>query len=169
MAEEPAPERLIHYYDEMTEAKAAIPTKDYKNFLVKWGIEENQAERICNRFDTNKTGFIRREDLYRDCTGFTNDTSALRDVRILTTDMRPMQRQSIILYVIEILQRRMSKQEQLNAVKQRVESVYGEGWNCYMTDGKFYSVCSHKAGSSLVFVYKNIVFGLYQTPGAGRK
>ncbi|VDK30547.1 unnamed protein product [Dibothriocephalus latus] len=168
MADEPSPERLIHYYDEMTEAKAAYLWQNWDLILTK-AIAVRKHYAICDRFDPKKTGLIRREDLYHDCTGFTPNYAALRDVRILTTDMRPMQQQSIVLYVIDVLQKRMSKQEQLNAIKQRVESVYGEGWNCYMTDGKFYSLCSHKAGSSLVFVYKNLVFGLYQTPGSVKK
>ncbi len=50
-------------------------------------------------------------------------------------------------------------------MKRRLEEVYGKGWNCYMTDGKFYSVCSHEAGSSLVFVHHDIVYGIFRTPG----
>nr|VZI27322.1 unnamed protein product [Spirometra erinaceieuropaei] len=41
--EDPTPENLIHFYDELTEAQAVLPTKEYQAYLTKWGVSESMA------------------------------------------------------------------------------------------------------------------------------
>ncbi|VUZ56275.1 unnamed protein product [Hymenolepis diminuta] len=167
MAAEPNPETLVHFYDELTEAQASIPTKSYMEFLIKWGYDRETAERLCTRLDKG-TGVIHRKDLCRPTDMPSNSLPALRDVQILNSDMKQKQAESIMLYVVEIIKKKKSKKDQLEDLKKRLEEVYGRGWNCYMTDGKFYSVCSHEAGTSLVFILNDMVYGVFRTPFTGK-
>nr|CDS34768.1 tegumental protein [Hymenolepis microstoma]CUU98053.1 tegumental protein [Hymenolepis microstoma] len=168
MAAEPSPETLVHFYDELTEAQASIPTKSYMEFLIKWGYDRETAERLCIRLDKG-TGVIHRKDLCRPTDIPCNSLPLLRDVQILNSDMKQKQAESIMLYVVELIRRKKSKKDQLEDLKKRLEEVYGKGWNCYMTDGKFYSVCSHEAGTSLVFVLNEMVYGVFRTPFTGKR
>ncbi|KAH9282833.1 hypothetical protein ECG_04436 [Echinococcus granulosus] len=163
MAVEPSPEKLVHFYDELTEAQASIPTRSYKEFLIKWGYDAEQADRLCSRLDKG-TGVIHRKDLCKPNEIPSNTLPALRDIQILNSDMNQKQAESIMLYVVDVIRRKKSKKDQLEDLKKRLEEVYGRGWNCYMTDGKFYSVCSHEAGTSLVFLLNEMVYGVFRTP-----
>lgn len=49
-------------------------------------------------------------------------------------------------------------------VKQKLDSLYGSGWNVYIAEGRYWAVCSHKPGSNLTFVYNGVVYGVFQTP-----
>uniref|UniRef100_A0A183SJD2 DDE Tnp4 domain-containing protein n=1 Tax=Schistocephalus solidus TaxID=70667 RepID=A0A183SJD2_SCHSO len=100
----------------------------------------------------------------------------LREVEVLTTDMSAKKKESILLLVLEGVNKKKSKQltihclcfiniqERLQEIKERIERVYGLGWNVFMADGRYWSVCSHKPGTNLVFVHKGIVYGVHQTP-----
>ncbi|KAL5962405.1 Dynein light chain [Taenia solium] len=167
MAVEPSAETLVHFYDELTEAQASIPTRSYKEFLIKWGYDPEQADRLCSRLDRG-TGVIHRKDLCKPNEILCNTLPALRDVQILNSDMNQKQAESIMLYVVDVIKRKKSKKDQLEDLKKRLEEVYGKGWNCYMTDGKFYSVCSHEAGTSLVFLLNDMVYGVFRTPCASK-
>lgn len=54
-------------------------------------------------------------------------------------------------------------QDQLRETKNYMERIYGQGWNCYIADGRYWSICAHKPGSNLVFVYLGIAYGVFQT------
>ncbi|KAM7537850.1 hypothetical protein Aperf_G00000071573 [Anoplocephala perfoliata] len=167
MAAEPSPETLVHFYDELTEAQASIPTQDYLDFLVKWGHDRESAERLCSRLDRG-SGVIRRRDLCKSADVPYSSLPALRGVQILNSDMKQKQAESIMLYVVRSMRGKQSKKDQLEDLKKRLEKVYGSGWNCYMTDGKFYSVCSHEKGTSLVFILNDMVYGVFRTPYTGQ-
>ncbi|BHF64496.1 hypothetical protein SprV_0200750100 [Sparganum proliferum] len=162
--EDPTPENLIHFYDELTEAQAVLPTKEYQAYLTKWGVSESLAASYCAMFDPKRTGFIKREDLCTSLNCWPNQPAILRDVEVLTTDMSAKKRESVLLLVLEGVNKRKSKQDKLQEIKARIERVYGPGWNVFMADGRYWSVCSHKPGTNLVFVHRGIVYGVHQTP-----
>ncbi|VDD80426.1 unnamed protein product [Mesocestoides corti] len=55
-------------------------------------------------------------------------------------------------------------QDLVTQIKQKVEKVYGPQWNVFVANGGYWSICTHKPGGNLVFVYRGIVYGVYQTP-----
>lgn len=55
-------------------------------------------------------------------------------------------------------------QDVVMEIKNQVEKVYGPKWNVFIASGRYWSVCTHKAGGNLVFAYKGAVYGIYQTP-----
>lgn len=55
-------------------------------------------------------------------------------------------------------------QDRIKDIKARVEKIYGSGWNCYIANGRYWSVCTHRPGTNLVFVLHDVVYGIYQTP-----
>lgn len=46
----------------------------------------------------------------------------------------------------------------------KLDKLYGGGWNVYLAEGRYWSVCSHKPGSNLTFAYRGVVYGVFQTP-----
>ncbi|VDN14459.1 unnamed protein product [Dibothriocephalus latus] len=162
--DEPSPDRLVHFYDELTEAQAVLKTEEYRAYLTKWGVSESAAANYCARFDPKRTGFIKREDICTALNCYPNPPAILREVEILTTDMSAKKRESILLLILDGTHKKKSKQDRLQEIKERIERVYGSGWNVFMADGRYWSVCSHKPGTNLVFVHKGMVYGVHQTP-----
>ncbi|VDM33708.1 unnamed protein product [Hydatigera taeniaeformis] len=171
------PEKLVHLYDELTESQIGnvsaiiilpvlpgISTKTYHKYLLKWGIDEGVASRICSSIDPTGKGTITREALCDTLKCWPNQPAILRDVEVIESDMSSMKRESIILLMLEVVSERRQKKETIEEIRRRLEKVYGEGWSCYIAEGRFWSVCAHRQGSNLAFVYKKMVYGVFQTP-----
>lgn len=58
----------------------------------------------------------------------------------------------------------MTFQDIVGEIKRQVEHVYGPQWNVYVASGRYWALCTHKAGGNLVFAYNGVVYGIYQCP-----
>uniref|UniRef100_A0A0X3PQL2 Dynein light chain type 1 n=1 Tax=Schistocephalus solidus TaxID=70667 RepID=A0A0X3PQL2_SCHSO len=162
--EKPAPEFLIHIYDEIAEAQVRIPRKEYEKYLVKWGIEDQKAAKISSMADYKDNGYITRDELCSALNCWPDRPEELKDVKVLNTDMPLKKRESIILLVCDCANKWNHKYDLVIEIKKRIEGVYGNVWNAFVVDGRFWSIYTHKPGSNLVFVSKGIVYGVYQSP-----
>ncbi|KAL5110877.1 hypothetical protein TcWFU_009074 [Taenia crassiceps] len=142
MAGNAQPEKLVHLYDELTESQIGISTKVYKKYLMKWGVDEGVASRICSSIDPTGRGTITREALCDALKCWPNQPAILREVEVIESDMSAMKRESIILLMLEVVSERRSKKETIEEIRRRLEKVYGDGWSCYIAEGRF---CSHHA------------------------
>ncbi|KAL5962406.1 hypothetical protein TSMEX_009860 [Taenia solium] len=160
------PEKLVHLYDELTESQLGISTLVYKDYLLKWGVDEGVASRLCSSIDPSGKGTIRREALCEALKCWPNQPAILRDVEVIESDMSAMKRESIILLMLEVVSERRPKRETIEEIRRRLEKIYGDGWSCYIAEGRYWSICAHRQGSNLAFVYKKMIYGVYQTPDA---
>ncbi|KAH9282841.1 hypothetical protein ECG_04438 [Echinococcus granulosus] len=166
MGETPHPEKLVHLYDELTESQLGVPTKDYRKYLMKWGIDEGAASQLCSLIDPTGKGTITREALCDALKCWPNQPAILRDVEVIDSDMPSMKRESIILLMLEVVLEKRAKKETIEEIRRRLEKIYGNGWSCYIAEGRFWSICAHRQGSNLAFLYKKMVYGVFQTPYA---
>ncbi|VDD80427.1 unnamed protein product [Mesocestoides corti] len=157
-------EKLLLFYDELTEAQAVLPVKTYLDHLIKWGMSANKAAALISMVDPRNTGYIKREDICRALNFSPTRPTALQDVSVISTDMPGKQRDSIILLVLEILAQNRKKAVILQELKERLEIVYGGKWSCFIAEGRYWSICSHKPGKNLVFSYRGYVYGVSESP-----
>ncbi|KAL7064097.1 hypothetical protein AAHC03_04935 [Spirometra sp. Aus1] len=163
--EMPSPELLVHIYDEIAESQVRLPKTAYEKYLVKWGLNQNKAAGICSMADPDGNGYITRDELCSTLNCWPNRPRELRDVKVLQSDMPLMKRESMILLICDCANKRGSNHDIASQIKKRIEAVYGDGWSVFVVDGRFWSVQAHKPGSNLVFVYKDLVYGIFQSPG----
>ncbi|BHF64495.1 hypothetical protein SprV_0200750000 [Sparganum proliferum] len=161
----PSPELLVHIYDEIAESQVRLPKRDYEKYLVKWGVAHNKAADLCSMADPDGNGYITRDELCSTLNCWPDRPRELNDVKVLQSDMPLKQRESMILLICDCANKRGSKHDIARQIKKRVEAIYGDGWNVLVVDGRFWLVQAHKPGSNLVFVYKNLVYGISQAPG----
>ncbi|KAM7537917.1 hypothetical protein Aperf_G00000071616 [Anoplocephala perfoliata] len=138
--------------------------KDYENFLVTWGMDPKRAKVYCSSIKPQKKKKLTREDV---CAGLhfePQQPPGLQDIEILSRDMPIRKSESIQVIVLSVLDSKSSKKDIVMDIKNQVEKIYGNKWNVYVANGRYWSVCTHKAGGNLVFAYKGAVYGIYQTP-----
>nr|CDS34770.1 tegumental antigen [Hymenolepis microstoma] len=158
------PEKLVHLFDELTETQPGVPTAEYKKYLVKWGVDTKTSTRICNMADPTGSGRVTRDALCEGLRCWPNQPAILKNVQLLDSDMSLMKRESVTLLILEVISERKSKKETIDEIKKRLQAIYGEGWSVYIAEGRYWSVCSHRPGSNLAFLYQNTVYGVYQIP-----
>ncbi len=119
------------------------------------------------------------------CSSLTFSGELLRGIRFLKTDMAARKADSVATLVAwtmgeegsravssfvrertlqQTLDHHFLLQAKMHSVKDRLAKIYGPGWNVFMVEGQYSSICAHKPGSNLVFTYKGVVYGVYQTP-----
>nr|CDS34758.1 tegumental antigen [Hymenolepis microstoma]CDS34772.1 tegumental antigen [Hymenolepis microstoma] len=162
--EEPDADLLVHLFDEINESESRLPTEEYYRHLLKWGISKDKARNYVAMFDPKGTGFVRRDDVCNALHFFPSEQGFLGDVDVLSSDMSQRKRESVIKIILSTLALRKPKKERLRIIKQKLDSLYGAGWNVYIAEGRYWAVCSHKPGSNLTFVHDGIVYGVFQTP-----
>ncbi|KAM7538123.1 hypothetical protein Aperf_G00000071607 [Anoplocephala perfoliata] len=166
MTESPGPEKLVHIYDELTEEQRGVPTSEYRRHLIRWGVDNKVATQVCSMVDPTGTGYVKRDALCEGLNCYPNQPGFMKDVKLMESDMPGVKRKSVILLIVETVEKNKTKEDTLDEIIQRLEKIYGPGWNAYIADGRYWSICSHQQGSNLAFLYKDKVYGVYQSPGS---
>ncbi|VDD80425.1 unnamed protein product [Mesocestoides corti] len=115
-------------------------------------------------FDPNGTGFVKRDDVCNALNCYPNQPKYLEDIEVLANDMSQRKRESVIKIMLGAFSSRKPKKDKLKEAKEKLDKLYGKGWNVYIAEGRFWAVCSHKPGSNLTFVHHGVVYGVFQTP-----
>ncbi|KAM3172781.1 hypothetical protein ACTXT7_013845 [Hymenolepis weldensis] len=162
--EEPDADLLVHLFDEINESESRLPTEEYYRHLLKWGISRDKARSYIAMFDPKGTGFVRRDDVCNALHFFPSESGFLGDVEFISSDMSQRKRESVTKIILATLAMKKPKKDKLRIIKQKLDSLYGAGWNVYIAEGRYWAVCFHKQGSNLTFVHNGIVYGVFQTP-----
>ncbi|VDN98613.1 unnamed protein product [Rodentolepis nana] len=158
------PAFLLHLYDELCESKPDATLKDYEEYLMLWGMEKKKAKVCCSRINPNKKGRLTREDVCNGLGFAPEQPAGLRDIEILCRDMPIRKSESIQVIVLNVLNSKHTYVDTVTEIKRQVESIYGPQWNVFVASGRYWGLCTHKAGGNLVFAYNGVVYGIYQSP-----